>query len=223
MKLAPSSAQLLELFLLQQEEDRKKITRELHDEVAQILTAINFKLSMLSRNSNCTSELRVNIIDAQQMLVKSVDKINTFARELYPMILDDLGLVVALESYIKEFMKHSNIRVKFTTSLNLFEISEINKIVLFRVAQESLSNIAKHSKADEVSITIRKIKDHIQMAIRDNGISFKLKKLGVQIKNKQIGIIGIEERVKMVGGDFAITSSAARGTLVKVRIPIVKR
>ncbi|HAZ11968.1 MAG: hypothetical protein A2X86_07045 [Bdellovibrionales bacterium GWA2_49_15] len=217
------SEKLAELLLLRQEDVKKEISRKLHDEVAQILTGINFKLSILSRTTaNSTPELRDKIIDAQQMVEKSVDKINGFARELYPMILDDLGLAVALESYIKAFTAKTKIRVKLTSSIDSSEISELNKIVLFRVAQESLTNIAKHSKARKASIAIRKVQNNVQMVIRDNGVSFKVKNLLLIGKNTRIGLIGMEERVKMAGGDFAITSSPGKGTLVEVRIPLLR-
>ncbi|MBI2522206.1 MAG: sensor histidine kinase [Bdellovibrio sp.] len=217
------SAKLSELLLLQQEGERKDISRKLHDEIAQILTAVNFKLSILSRTTmNRGPELREKIIDAQQMVEKAVDKINDFARELHPMILDDLGLAVALESYIKEFMKQTKIQVKLTTLIDISELSDVNKTVLFRVAQESLTNIAKHSKASSASITIRKIKNNVQMVVRDNGISFQVKNLHLIEKDKYIGLIAMEERVKMVDGVFAITSSPGKGTLIKVQIPILR-
>ncbi|MEK6625023.1 MAG: sensor histidine kinase [Bdellovibrionota bacterium] len=217
------SDKLAELLLLRQEEVKKEISRKLHDEVAQILTGINFKLSILGRTTaNSNPELREKIIDAQQMVEKSVDKINGLARELYPMILDDLGLGVALESYIKAFMAETKIRVKLTSSIHSSKISDLNKIVLFRVAQESLTNIAKHSKARSASITIRKVQNNIQMMISDSGVSFKVKNLLLIGKNTRIGLIGMEERVKMAGGDFKVTSSPKKGTLVKVLIPLLK-
>ncbi len=218
------SEKLSQLLFVHQEDDRKEISRKLHDEIAQMLTGINFKLSILTRTTaNCTPELRDKIIDAQQLVERSVEKINDFARELHPMILDDLGLVMALESYIKAFMKKNDMKVKLKTSINLSDLSEINKIVLFRVAQESLTNISKHSKACKVSIVISKVQNRLQMVVHDNGVAFKVKNLRAISSNTRIGLIGMEERLKMVNGVFVITSSPNKGTQVKVQIPILKK
>jgi signal transduction histidine kinase len=214
--------QFIHVLLEQQEEDRKEISRDLHDEIAQLLTGINFELAILSKEAaKSIKVVRDRIVTTQQLVVQSVEIIHRFAQQLRPMILDDLGLLPALTSYIKEFTTKTNIHVDLTTFARMSQLSEKNKTVLFRVAQEALTNIARHSKAQNASVIIRKIKNSIHMEIHDNGISFEVNKLRALNKNKRIGLLGMEERVIMAKGQFKITSSPTKGTSIIVSIPIV--
>lgn len=209
---------------LRHEEVRKEISRELHDEVAQLLAGINFELAILSKKaSKDIFILRKQIMVTQKLIENSVEVIHTFARDLRPMILDDLGLIPAIKSYTKIFFKKTNIPVEIISHENFLSLSDLNKTVLFRVAQEALSNIAKHSKAKQVTITLKRHKNSLHMEIHDNGISFNTKILRTNLsKRRGIGIMGMEERIKIAKGTFTITSSPLRGTTIKVFINLGK-
>lgn len=198
------------------EEDRKEISRELHDEIGQVLTGINYELEVLSKEaSNSAEGVRNKIQVTQKLVEKSVEIVHRFAKELRPMILDDLGLIPALRSYIKEFSSRTQILVKFEPKSSFKSLDDFSKTVLFRVAQEALSNIRKHSQATEATLKIGHDKENILMSIKDNG---RGKALGKRIKGR-LGIIGMQERAKMAGGHLTITSSPKKGTLVSLSIP----
>jgi two-component system sensor histidine kinase DegS len=205
------------------EEDRKAISRELHDEISQILTGINFELAIIAKESSTGAKgLKEKILTTQKLVETSVEIIHRFARELRPVILDDLGLVPALKSYILEFVKQTHISVKFSSFTGNAQLNDFNKTVLFRAVQESLSNVAKHSKATKAIVKMEKIKRNIQIEVSDNGRSFVVRHLRKAPFNKRLGLLGMAERVKMANGKLKILSSPKRGTLVRVQVPYGK-
>jgi two-component system sensor histidine kinase DegS len=213
----------VKMLFTRNEEDRKAISRELHDEISQILTGINFELAIIAKESATGAKgLKEKILTTQKLVESSVEIIHRFARELRPVILDDLGLVPALKSYTAEFSKQTRIPVKFSTFSGSLSLNDFTKTVLFRAVQESLSNIAKHSKATRASVKISKIKKCIQIEIRDNGKSFVMRPLRVAPFNRRLGLLGMAERVKMANGKLKILCSPKRGTLVRVQVPFGK-
>lgn len=224
-----------ELFFIQQEENRKEISRELHDEVGQVLTAINLELEVLIKEASSDSlkikerikedssdslKVKERILNTQKLVEDSVEIVHRFARELRPMILDDLGIIHAIKSYLKEFQKLYKIPVIFKSNSKFSNINEIPKTVLFRVVQESLTNIAKHSKATRASVHLKGVNKNILLDVVDNGRSFNVNSLSSSIRNKRLGLIGMSERVRLAGGTLLIKSSKGKGTTVRAEIPI---
>ncbi len=210
-----------EVFFIQQEENRKEISRELHDEVGQVLTAINLELEVLIKEASSDSlKIKERILNTQKLVEDSVEIVHRFARELRPMILDDLGIVYAIKSYLKEFQKLYKIPVIFKSNSKFSNINDIPKTVLFRVVQESLTNIAKHSKATRASVHLKRVNKNILLDIADNGRSFNVNSLSSSIRNKRLGLIGMSERVRLAGGTLLIKSSKGKGTTVRAEIPI---
>ena len=160
-------------LLLTQEEERRRISRELHDEIVQTLVGINVHLASLSVKARIdVKDLRRKIGRTQRLVEKSVNIVHRFARELRPTVLDDLGLIPALESFIKDFTKRTGIRIKFTAFDGVELLGNTQRIVFYRVAQSALANVHKHAHASAVKISIRKLQDVIRMEIHDNGKSF---------------------------------------------------
>lgn len=211
-------------LLLRQEEDRKEISRELHDQVAQILSGINFELSILSKEAEKSSKkLRDKIVLTQQLVGESVEFIHHFARELRPMVLDDLGLIPALQSYLKDFERQHSIQVKFKHPRRSIKLSDLSNTVLFRVVQEALANVAKHSKATRVSIQVRKLRDFVTLEVNDNGGGFNFRAVKFsKKKGTRLGLIGMEERVRLADGQLTLKSTPGEGTWIQVRIPITQ-
>ncbi|MFA5205223.1 MAG: sensor histidine kinase [Lentisphaeria bacterium] len=211
-------------ILLAQEEERKHISRELHDEISQILTGINVRLAALKLEASTnTGNLKKKIVTTQRLVEKSVEAVHRFARELRPAMLDDLGLIPALLAYMKEFGKRTGLRIRFSsvTADKIAALDSLKRTVLYRVAQEALTNITKHAHANLVKVSIRVQEDRICMEINDNGTAFDVTRtLGARRRNC-LGITGMRERVEIVGGTFAITSVADKGTTVEVQIPLV--
>jgi len=207
-------------ILLVQEEERKRISRELHDVVAQLLTGINVRLVTLKMEASVNAKgLGKKISNTQRLVEKSVDIVHRFARELRPALLDDLGLIPALHSYLTSFTKGSGVRASLTAFAGIEKMSSAKRTVLYRVAQEALTNIARHAQASRVEVCIQKLKGAACMSIRDNGKSFEVEKMWQVKANQHLGLLGMRERVEMVGGTFRIESAQGLGTTVYAKIP----
>ena len=207
-------------ILSAQEEERKKISRELHDEIAQTLTGINVHLATLRTEATVnTKGLKKKISRTQRLVEKSVNIVHRFARELRPTVLDDLGLIPALHSFMKDFTKRTGIHIRFTASAGLEQLDSAKRTVLYRVAQEALTNVAQHAQASRVEVSIQKLRDAIRMEIKDNGKSFEVERVLFAKRNKRLGLLGMRERVEMVGGSFAVESAPGKGTTIRAQIP----
>ncbi len=208
-------------LLLAQEEERKQISRELHDEVVQTLVGINVHLASLTIRAPVNlRELRKKISRTQRLVEKSVDIVHRFARELRPTVLDDLGLIPALQSYIKDFTKRTNLPVQFTAFAGVEQLSSTERTVVYRVAQSALVNVDKHARATSVKVSLRKIPGAIRLEIHDNGKSFEIKRVLFAKRHKRLGLLGSRERVEMVNGKFEVESAPGHGTTVSAEIPI---
>jgi signal transduction histidine kinase len=207
-------------ILFAQEEERKQISRELHDEIAQTLAGISVYLAALKTKAEAnTSGLSRNISRTQRLVEKSVNIVHRFARELRPTVLDDLGLIPALHSFMKMFTKRTGVQIRFTAFAGIEQLSGAKRTVLFRVAQEALTNVAKHSAASLVKVTLQKINGAVEMEIRDDGKAFRVEDILAAKANKRLGIVGMRERVEMVGGSFDVVSFSGQGTTVRALIP----
>jgi len=208
-------------LLLTQEEERKRISRELHDEIVQTLVGINVHLASLTVKKTVNlKELRTRISRTQRLVEKSVQIVHRFARELRPTVLDDLGLIPALQSFIKEFSKRTKIRVQFTAFAEVEQLNSTQRTVLYRVAQSALANVDKHAHASNVTVSIQKAQGAICLEIHDDGKSFKVEHVMAAIRHKRLGLLGSRERVEMVGGKFCIESAPRKGTTIRAEVPI---
>ena len=208
-------------ILLTQEEERKHISRELHDDISQILTGINVRLAALKMESTSNSgNLNEKITITQRLVEKSVAAVHRFARDLRPAMLDDLGLIPALLAFMKEFGKRTGLRINFTAMAagEIEQLSNIKRTMLYRVAQEALTNVTKHAQASQAKVSIQIQNGSICMEISDNGKSFDVNRILFARRSKRLGILGMRERVEMVGGTFAIESVLGKGTSIRVKI-----
>jgi len=207
-------------ILSAQEEERKKISRELHDEIGQTLTAVNVKLAALKNEATAnTTGFKKKIASTQRLVERSMDTVHRFARELRPPHLDDLGLVPALQSFIKDYTKRTRIPVHFTAFGGVERLSGDRRTVLYRVAQEALTNVVKHAQATLVEVRIQRRRGDICMEIQDNGKSFQVERVLFATQIKRLGLLGMRERVEMVDGEFSIESAPGKGTTIRARIP----
>jgi signal transduction histidine kinase len=213
--------QLSRQLLSAQEEERKEISRELHDVIAQTLTGINVRLAALKREAALnTNGLEQNITQTQRLVEKSVDIVHQFARELRPAVLDDLGLIPALHSYLKSFMARTGVQARFTAFAGVEKLDLARRTVLYRAAQEALTNVARHAKASRVEVSIQKFHNQARMEIKDDGKSFAVERILRTKGNGRLGLLGMRERVEMVGGIFGVESAPGQGTTVRVEVPL---
>ena len=213
-------------ILLAQEEERKLISRELHEQVSQILTGINVRLAALKiKTPACKGNLKKKIVNTQRLVEKSVAVVHRFAGELRPAMLDELGLIPTLLAFMKEFRKRTGLQIRFTsvTAGRIGPLRSVGKTMLYRIAQEALSNIAKHAQASQVKVSIERLADAICMTISDNGRSFDADKIFSVKRPRHLGILGMRERVETVGGIFSIASEPGTGTVIRAQIPLRKK
>ena len=207
-------------ILSAQEQERKRISRELHDEIGQALTAINVKLAALEKEAKVhTAGLWTHIANARRLVEQSMDTVHRFARELRPPLLDDLGLIPALHSWMKDFTKRTRITIHAGVFAAVEKLDGDKQTVLYRVAQEALTNVARHAHATLVNISIRKVREVVHMEIHDNGKSFQVERALSAKRIKRLGLLGMRERVEMVGGSFAVESSPGTGTTIRAELP----
>jgi signal transduction histidine kinase len=203
-----------------QEDERKRLSRELHDETGQALTAISVTLASLGRHERGGTVKQQRLRNAQKLLRSTMETIHDFARELRPAMLDELGLLPALRSYLTAFAERTGLRVHFRATPVAEQLAPNAKLVLFRVAQESLTNIAKHAQANRVDFRIHKVASHICMIIRDDGKSFRGLPNDAARHKQSLGLLGMQERVRLVNGQIVIRPQAGKGTTVSVAVPL---
>ena len=142
------------------------------------------------------------------------------ARELRPTLLDDIGIIPAFRVYIKDFTKHTRIPVHFDCVGSVEQVNPARRTALYRVAQEALGNVAQHAQASRVTMNLRKVRNAVRMTIKDNGKSFQVERVILGHKNRSLGLLGMRERIEMVGGNFKIDSVRGKGTTVQARVPL---
>lgn len=202
-----------------QEDERKRVSRELHDEVGQSLTAINVTLATMRSNGAGNAAGAKKLAETQILLQEAMETVHRFAHDLRPAMLDELGLLPALRSYLKAFAGRTGLRVLFRGNPIAEQLADDQKIVVFRIAQESLTNVSKHAHAGQVEVSISKLKESICMEITDDGRSFKADPMDSGKSRGRLGLLGMQERVRLVNGQFTVKPQPGKGTTIRVVIP----
>jgi signal transduction histidine kinase len=206
-----------------QEDERKRISRELHDVVAQTLTGINLRLAVLrSQITSNAKDLHKKIAITERLVEKSVKIVHQFARDLRPSVLDDLGLIPALNTYLRAYSERTGVAVHLTAAPGIESLNSTKKTALFRIAQEALVNTARHAKATRITVRIANSPVSVLMEIEDNGGGFDTGKVFQSKKRQGLGLLGIRERADMLGGHFTVESAPGQKTTVRIEIPTGK-
>jgi len=222
LELKQKSEKLSQLIMQLQnirEEENTKVAREIHDELGQALTAIKISLTSLSKNYSNDQDIVEHLFLVCSTIDETIKTMRKISTRLRPRLLDELGLISAMEWQLREFRTRTGIRCILTSSDENFNLNPIISTALFRIFQEALTNIARHSKATNVKINI--FQDNvgtITMDIVDNGVGIA-KKEG----NEGLGLLGMKERAHILGGEIEILSSEQTGTQVIVNVPIINK
>ena len=201
------------------EEERTRISRELHDELGQLLTGIKMDVSWLGGRLLPEQQVLINKVLAVKGLIdQTVTSVRRISSELRPLVLDDLGFAAAAAWYIDQFSARTGMSVEFIRTDLDPERGDALATALFRVLQESLTNVARHAKATSVEISLSFVDEEWILSVRDDGAGF------VHDPGKRVGIglIGMRERVQNLSGRFSVTTAPGRGTLIEARIPAKK-
>jgi two-component system, sensor histidine kinase LadS len=205
------STKYSEQLILLQEEERKKIAAELHNSVGQNLSVIKNSISMLKKKTDFASNLQ----DINDTVSGTIEEVRNISYGLRPFHFDLVGLSQSIRSLIEEVACSSEIRFYKNIEDIDGQLSKEAEINLYRVVQESLNNIIKHSKATETQVNIKNVSASIHIEIQDNGAGF-----GKQQINMGLGLIGIKERINIIGGSINIKTEALKGTNILISIPV---
>jgi signal transduction histidine kinase len=211
---------LLEHTLSAQEEERRRIARELHDEAGQLLTALWVGLRTLE-DARKLADVKAQGHRLREITAQALDEVGRLARGLHPSVLDDHGLGVALNRYVTEYTKTHNIAVDLTLDeLDLSNLPPAIQIALYRILQEALTNVARHSGAKAVSIRFARLHSALEVAVIDDGCGFDAK--AVAVSSHRLGIQSMRERAAMLGGTLSFTSQG-KGTRILVQVPLASQ
>lgn len=201
-----------------QEEERKRISRELHDETAQSLTSLLVGLRLLqgARNSD---EVRATATELRELTARTLEEVRKLAVELRPTTLDHLGLVAALEWYSREYAGRLDAAVDFESEGLAERLAPEVELVIYRVVQEALTNIARHANATRVAIRLRFEEAAVEAVVEDNGQGFDVAE-ATSSRERGLGLFGMRERVELVGGTFNINTRPGEGTSIRIRVPV---
>jgi signal transduction histidine kinase len=209
--------QLSRRLVMAQEEERKALSRELHDEVGQMLTALNMQVGALESARHGSPEKFHSLLeDIRQQNAHTLRAVRHLAMGLRPSMLDDLGLAPALEWQGREFSRRMGVPVTVQIDGELEHLPDPQRTCIYRVVQEALTNCARHAKARTVRVSVHGSPNLITVTIQDDGIGFEpdLRMPG------RLGLLGIQERVKELDGSVHIASQPKQGTVVKVEVPV---
>jgi signal transduction histidine kinase len=204
-------------LLLAEEQERKRIARELHDGLGQSLNAIAVNVRTTLERVGDKVKTGFESLEAIMPIIhQSIEEVHRIGMNLRPSLLDDLGLLPTLGWFVREYQKiYPSIRIEKQTEIEETQVPDPLKAVIYRILQEALNNIAKHSKANLVSISLRKKDDRIELVIEDNGIGFDME----SVKNG-FGLGSMRERAEFSVGSFDIESVKGKGTVIRASWPI---
>jgi signal transduction histidine kinase len=192
----------------------------LHDEISQILVGINVQLDALAGVASIDPRnLRKRIARTRRLVGQSIEVVHRFARGLRPSLLDDLGLIPALRSLAKEMSGREGLRIQFSAFPEVEALDPLCRTVLYRVAQEALTNVARHARARRARVQILRLSDTVRLEVRDDGRSFSAERMLSAEHSGHLGLLGMRERVEIVGGRFTVESAPGKGTTVTAEIP----
>jgi len=210
----------LKQITIAQEEERRRIAQELHDDTAQDLVVLSRKLdSFISRGSDLSPDDINYLEDLHHLINRTLSEVRRFSQDLRPSVLDDLGLLPALEWLTSELSKHFDMDIEIKVQGAARRFPEETELVMFRIAQESLRNIGKHARSKKAWVTLNFSPEKTVLTIKDKGKGFKPpERLGDLAALGKLGLAGMQERVQLMGGQLKITSNPGKGTTVIVTV-----
>lgn len=207
---------LLDRLVTVQEEERRRLSRELHDELGQQLTALRLTLSMLRQVAG-NKETRRQLAIADAIAARLDHDVDTLAWALRPAELDEFGLVPALQTFVRQWSERYRIPAELTASETMPRLAIDVENHLYRTVQEALNNVVKHAEATHAAIRLTRFGRRVKLVVHDNGHGFDI----VREKSAAgIGLLGMRERIALIGGDIEVDSSVERGTTITVTVPV---
>jgi two-component system, NarL family, sensor histidine kinase UhpB len=201
-----------QLAMRAQEEERRRLARDLHDEVNQALTAILLRLEALAQET--PPERAPEVVELKRLVNQAMDELLNLARQLRPSALDDHGLVAALETQLKRFSARTGIEARLDTAGDPGMLADVVQTAIYRVAQEALTNVTRHAGATVVEMVVAENGGGVELRVSDDGSGFD-----PAVRGRGLGLIGMAERARLVGGDLDVRSAPGGGTTLTLRVP----
>jgi signal transduction histidine kinase len=212
-RIAELSGHLLRV----QEEERKRISRELHDETGQALMVIRLYLGMMESGTTARN-IRGKIRETVEVVDRTIEGIRRIIGKLSPLVLQELGLVAAIRKEAKDFAKNTGVKARVLISEDVGRLAPGTEQAIYRVVQEALHNVAKHAKAQNVTVQVVRQECQVQVLVEDDGIGIQ-PRTGVKEQPQSFGLAGIKERIAMLGGVSRVISSEGKGTRIEIEVP----
>ena len=199
------------------EQEKSRVARELHDELGQALTALKIDVGWMKDQLGDTDPaIQQKLVGMQLLLDGTVAATRRISADLRPLVLDDLGLAAAADWLVQNFTNRTGIPCELALARGFEDVPDPHATTIFRVLQESLTNIAKHAEARQVEVTLASDRDHMTLAVRDDGRGFSP---DAPRKPASFGLLGLRERASLLGGEVSIDSAPGRGTIIEMRLP----
>ncbi len=209
-------------ILSAQEQERKRIARELHDETSQLLTSLLISLALIEESVS-TETARARIADTRQLAHQTLRAVRNLSIDVRPSALDDLGLLPALRWYVKEYQQKCGVETEFVASGIHERFAAETETAIYRIIQESLTNTARHANAKKVWITLTRREDRLCASVRDDGHGFNVQAVMKQPwQDRGLGLAGMMERASLLDGTLEVQSEPGRGTVIDVVIPLAR-
>jgi signal transduction histidine kinase len=207
---------LLEKVIAAQEEERRRIARELHDETGQALTSLMVRLQMV--NQQCPlPDIKVQLDEIRELVAQTLDEVHNLSVELRPSVLDDLGLEAALSRYVQDYQSRYPLEMDLVVIGLEERLPPAVETAVYRIVQEGLTNIARHSQAKTASILIEQRNGRLRAIIEDDGVGFTQQ---IAVQNGRLGLYGMRERAELLNGTLTIESAPGQGTSIFVEVPL---
>jgi signal transduction histidine kinase len=203
-----------------QEDERRHLARELHDEVGQALTAIKMDVGVALRSASTEVRARAALEDARAITETTLQNVRDMSQLLHPSMLDDFGLPEALAGYLRSFSKRTGIRATLSHDGLASRLPTDVEVCIYRIVQEALTNVARHSGALSCSVTVRRTADRVNLVIEDTGRGLPGAADGMTAARRGLGMIGMRERAQALAGRFAIENRPEGGTRISVTLPV---
>jgi two-component system sensor histidine kinase UhpB len=199
------------------EKERKHISHEIHDELGQILTALKLEMFLMKKKlEGKDTALKKKASEVLRLIDSSIETVQKISYSLRPGVLDDFGLPAAIEWQVEEFQKRTGIEASVTINSRLEGLQRKSATTIFRVLQEALTNVARHSQATRVKASLHKHNGKLKFSVNDNGKGLSEEKLS---DNRSLGLIGMRERVNFIGGEITIKGKKGKGTTIDITVP----
>ncbi|MFQ5615030.1 MAG: HAMP domain-containing protein, partial [Anaerolineales bacterium] len=208
--------QLLEGVITAQEDERRRIARELHDSTSQSLTSVMVGLRNLEIICD-DPQLHTQVTDMRKVVSQTLDEVHNLAMQLRPAALDDLGLEAALERLVDEWKKRHAIKTDMVINIGKQRLPGVIETAVYRIVQEALTNVSRHAHAKGASVLINRRGSEIVAIVEDNGRGFDITQAK---KNDRLGLLGIQERADLLGGRITVESSPEKGTSLFIYLPV---